>query len=796
MFRNYLKITFRNIIRYKSFSLINILGLAVGIASSILIFLFVRNELGYDSFHKNANNIYLIQKYRHTAVGLKVLNDTWIPLASKLKSDYPEIVNSTRLFNQDVWVQTDNNRKFRENVTFADPSIFTVFTFPLKTGDPESVFKNKYSLVISERIAEKYFGNQNPVGKKLKLDFGKDEFVVTGVLKKVPQNSTISADLIAPFASVIDESDPKTANNWNGAFLYTFIQLKNETLKGELETKLPTMVKSTWGEDGPNGSKQLDLKLLPLQDWHNDENQTRTFAYILLCIAGVILIIASVNFMNLSTSRSMERAKEIGMRKVLGAGKIQLVKQYLGESIFLSFVSLVIALGITELLLPVLNNLYNLEISSGFFNQSSTILVLLGITLTVGITSGVYPAFVLARFKTIDSLGGKIKATRGGKIFSNSLVTIQFALSVILVAGTLIVWSQTNFMKSHNTNFKKNNIVVLSVALSDFADRETAVNKIELFKNEILKQNGIMNISSSMSVPGNVTNANVFASPEHWQSPQPLRMRITANDEDFFTIYHIPFVEGRNFSKDMPSDKKDAIILNKSAMQDMGWQTAVGKKVKIGGRLFDVIGVVKDYNTESLKNEVRPLIHFYRTTASSAPRFISISYSGIKTASLLGVLKSNWKKLDPERDFDYFFVDKQYESLYKSQDRMVTVVSYFSILAMIIASLGLFGLLAFSIIQRRKEIGIRKVLGSSVPGILLILTKKYLLLILLANLIAWPVSYYLMNQWLKDFAYRISINPIVFVLAAIVVFTIAVVTIIFQSVKAAAANPVKSLRYE
>lgn len=796
MLSNYLKIAFRNMIRYRSFSFINIFGLAVGITSSILIFLFVRNELGYDSFHKNAENIYLIQKYRHTAVGLKVLNDTWIPLSKKLNDDYPEVVNGTRLFNQDVWVQTNNNRKFRENVTFADPSIFSVFTFPLKTGNPETVFRNKYSLVISEKIAKKYFGDENPIGKKLKLDFGKNEYVISGVLDKVPQNSTISSDIIAPFASVIDENDPKTANNWNGAFLYTFIQLKSGTPKEELETKLPAMVKGTWGEEGPNGSKQLDLKLLPLRDWHNDENQTRTFAYILLCIAGIILLIASVNFMNLSISRSMDRTKEIGMRKVLGAGRSQLVKQYLGESIFMSFVSLIIAMGITELLLPVLNNLYGLDISSGFFSNLTSILALVSITVLVGIISGVYPAFVLSRFRTLDSLVGNIKASRGGKVFTNALVTIQFALSVILVSGTLTVWNQTKFMKDHNTNFNKSNIVVLPVALSDFSDRDAAAGKIELFKNELLKQSGITGISSSMSVPGDVTNANVFAAPEHWQSPQPLRMRITAIDEDFFEVYGIPLAEGRNFSKEMPSDKKEAIILNESAMKDMGWHTAVGKKVKIGGRLFTVIGVVKDYNTESLKDAIRPLIHFYRTTDSSAPRFISVKYSGIGTASLLGVLKKDWKNLDPERTFNYFFVDKQYESLYKSQDRMVTVISYFSILAMIIASMGLFGLLAFSIIQKRKEIGIRKVLGSSVPGILMILTKKYFVLILLANIIAWPLAYYLMSQWLKDFAYRISVSPLVFLISAIVVFTIAAVTIVFQSLKAALSNPVNSLKYE
>lgn len=796
MIKNYLKIAFRNIYRAKLFSFINIFGLAIGIASSILIFLFVRNELSYDAFNKNADDIYLVQKYRHTAVGLKVLNDTWIPLLPKLKSDYSTVENGTRLFDQDVWVQTSDNQKFRENITFADPSIFSVFTFPLKIGDPKSVFKNKYSIVISHEIANKYFGDQSPIGKSLKLDFGKDDYIVTGVLNEVPKNSTIPANIIAPFASAIDENDPKVQNNWNGAFLFTYLQLKHGTTPAELESQLPKFVKSIWGEDGPNGSKQLDLKLLPLTDLHNTLTNTRTFAYILICIALVILIIASVNFMNLSTSRSLERAKEIGMRKVLGAGRSNLVKQYLGESIFLTFLSLVIGLGISELLLPVMNRLYDLDISNNYFVEPSTILVLVSICLVVGIISGIYPALVLARFRTLDSLSGDLKASRGGIFFRNTLVTTQFALSIILVAGTIIVMNQTNFMKDYNTNFQKDNIIVLPVSIRDFSDSETAVNKIDLFKNEIKSNSNIESVSSSMSVPGNVVDANVFATPEDWKSPEPLRMRITAIDEDFLKVYNINLIDGRNFSKDMPTDKDDAIILNESAMKDMGWSTAVGKKVKMGKKFFNVIGVVKDYNTESLEVDVRPLIHFYRTTESSAPRFISIKYSGVAPDELISFLKSKWKILDPERSFDYFFADKEYEKLYASQDRMVTVVGYFSILAIIIASLGLFGLLAVNILQRRKEIGIRKVLGSSTTGILFLLTKKYLLLILISNLIAWPLTYFLMNKWLEDFAYRIDINIWPFVSAAFVVLVIASVTICFQAIKVAIANPVKSLRYE
>ena len=795
MLKNYLKIAFRNIVRFKIFSFINIFGLAVGIASSILIFLFVRNELTYDGFHKNADDIFLIQKYRHTALGLKVLNDTWIPLLPTLKDDYVNIEGGTRLFDQDVWIQTTDNKKFKEDVTFADPSVLSVFTFPLKSGDAATALNNKNSIVISEKIAEKYFGNENPIGKNLKIDFD-NNYMVTGVLDKVPVNSTISTELIAPFASVIDENDPEYQKDWNGAFLYTFVKLKHGTTAASLESQLPGFVKHIWGEDGPNGSKQLDLKLLPLKDWHNDEANTRTFAYILIFIAIVILVIASVNFMNLSISRSLERAKEIGMRKVLGAGKSQLIKQYLGESLFMSFFSLLIGLGISELLIPVINDLYALDISHNFFFEPLNISILLAVCVSVGVLSGIYPALVLSRFKTINSLSGEIKSSKEGIFFRNALVTIQFVLSIVLIAGTIIVHNQTNFMKDHNTNFDKDNIVVLPVALGDFGDKKAAINKIELFKNELRNNSNILDVSSSMSVPGDVTNANVFATPEDWQSPEPLRMRITANDENFFNIYKIDLLEGRDFSKEMSTDKDDAIIINESALKAMGWSTAVGKKVKIGRKFFNVIGVVKDYNTESLEVAVRPLIHFYRTTESSAPRFISVKYIGKNTETVLSFLKNKWKELDPERSFSYTFMDSQFEKLYASQDRMVTVVSYFSILAIIIASLGLFGLLTFNIVQRRKEIGIRKVLGSTIPGILYLLTKRYFILILIANLVAAPLTYYLMNKWLQQFAYRIGINVWIFFAAAVIVLLISAVTIAIQAIKAATENPVNSLRYE
>ena len=793
MIKNYLKIALRNLIKFKFYSFINIAGLAAGIASVILIFLFIRNELTYDTFHKNADDIYLVQKYRTTALGLKILNDTWIPLLKEMKADYPQIKNGTRLFDDDIWIEYEG-KKFKEDVTFADPSILNVFSFPLTTQDTANPLKERHSIVISIDIAKKYFGNENPIGKTLKIDFDND-YTVRGVFDDIPKNSSIPMDILANFESAIDPSNEKLNNNWNGAFLYTYIQLKNNVKPADLESQLPVMVKKIWGEDGPNGTKQLKLKLLPLTDLHNDENNTRTFAYILICIAAAIILIASFNFVNLSTARSLERVREIGMRKVLGAGKNQLIKQFLGESLLLSIVSLLLGIGLAELLLPSLNKIYNIDLTFNYFNPI-TFFVLMGICLFIGIFSGAYPAFLLSKFPAVDSVNGVVNRSGGGSFVRNTLVVVQFAITIFLLIGTAIVLDQTEYMKNHNVNFQKKNIVVIPVALSDFADRENGKNKIDLFKEEIIKNSSIVNVSSAMSVPGDITNANVFAWPEGWTSSDPLRMRITAIDENFLKLYKIPIIEGRNFSKDLPTDKDNGIILNESAMKDMGWQTAVGKKVKIGKKNYTVVGVVKDYNTESLELEVRPLIHFYRTTESSANKFISVKINTSAVSSTISFLKSKWQLIDPERDFRYFFMDENFNRLFASQERMAKVVGYFSIIAIIIACLGLLGLASYNVVRRTKEIGIRKTLGATVSNIFVLVSKRFILLVLAANLFAFPLAWYLMNKWLQEFAFRTTISLTPFILSGLITLIIAWLSISFIAVKAALTNPVNSLRYE
>lgn len=794
MFRNYIKIAFRNLFMSKVFSFINILGLSLGIASSIVIYLFVNYDLTYDAYNKNAKDIYLVQKYRTTGLGLKILNDTWIPLMSEMKDTYPAVTDGTRIYNSDSWIKF-GKKKFRETITFADQSIFNVFTMPLALGDKNTVFNDRFSIVITKEIAHKYFGDENPIGETLTVNFDTD-YKITGVLEDLPRNISFSPTILANIDADLDPANAELQNNWDGAFLFTFLKLDKNTTPTSLEAQLPNFVNKIWGENGPNGSKQLQLKLLPLLDYHNSEFNTRIFSYILICIAFGIILLAAINFMNLSTAKSMERIHEIGMRKVFGAQKRKIVFQFLSESFLVSLIALIIGLGISALLLPQVNKLYDLNLSLSIFNNIKTPFILVCIWIITGLASGSYPALRISRYKVIESMKGQVKNTSSGLIFRNALIAFQFIITIILIAGTLIALNQTNYMKDHNVNFEKENVMVLPVSLRDFADRETAASKLDAIKNELRKYPAITNVSASMSVPGEIVNANVFATPENWQSPDPLRMQITTIDQNFLDVYKLELIEGRNFSEEFGTDQESSIIVNETAMHGMGWNTAVGKKVKIGSTFYNVVGVVKDYNTESLENQVRPLIHLFRTTESGSLGFMSIKIQTEELSNTINFVKSEWAKLDPNRNFEYFFVDENFATLYRNQDRTVAIVSYFSVLAIIIACLGLFGLLLITITQKTKEIGIRKILGSNISSLLFLLSKKFILLVAFANLIALPLVYYLMQKWLEDFAYRIDINIWTLIISGCIIMLFTIVTVGFLSFRAANMNPVEALRYE
>lgn len=789
MFKNYLKIALRNLMKYKLNSFINIFGLGVGLAAGIIIYIFAHNELTYDAFHKNADSIYLVYKERLTPTGTQITRDTWLPMAPALLADYPAITNAARLWDDNNWV-TVGEQNFQENIVYADPALFTMFTFPLAQGDAATIFSDLHTAVISKAIARKYFGEQPAVGKRITIGYNTD-YVIRGVLEEIPRNSQIQINILVPV-----ESSPiyeRNRNEWGGSWLSTFIQLAPQTVPATLEAQLPNFVAKTWNAEL---NKSMKLKLTPLLALYNELTGAHTYAYILLGVALIILLIAAINFTNLTTARSLERAREIGMRKVLGAERLALIKQFLQESILLVLFALLFGLCLVEMVLPWFNKLYELELRTDYWQNPLNLLGLLALVLTVGLLAGFYPAFVLSRQQPGEALKGRLKSKPAGLRLRYGLVIAQFCLAIVLMIGAGVMGRQLQFMKNANLHFDKENIVAIPVQASDFRNPEEARARLETFRNELRRHSGILSVASSIQVPGNWPNSFTFAYPTDREESQRLRVRRALVDAHFFATYGMQFREGRNFSEQSATDAQESLILNEAALRDLGWPNGVGRKIRIGDRVYSVIGVIKDYHFASLANAVAPVLHFYRPSDSDAHRMISVKLAAGNVAAALEHIRAQWHALDPSRPLDFFFIDDNLNQLYQSEIRLSAVTGTFTGLAILIACLGLFGLSSLMVAQRTKEIGIRKTLGASTANIVLLVTKIFNKLVLVAFGLACPLAYFATKRWLQGFAYRVEVSWEIFALAGLLALVIAFLTIGFQSLKAALTNPVEALRYE
>lgn len=789
MLNSYLKIALRNLMKHKLHASINVLGLALGLGASILIILFARFHLTYDSFHEKADSLYMVYKERITPTGTQITRDTWLPMAPALYNEYSGIINATRTIDDEAWIEIDGKR-FQETVQYVDSSFFDVFTFPFARGNPETIFSDLNSAVISKEIAGKYFGETDPIGKRFTLDYETD-YIIRGILEDVPLNSTIELDIVVLF-----ESTPfyeRNHDNWGGSFLFTYIELAPGTSQAEQEAQFPRFVTKIWEEEL---NKSMKLKLTPLADLHNELTNANAYAYILLGVAFVILMIASINFMNLSTARSIERAREIGMRKVLGAQRKQLIKQFLLESTILSMLALFLGIGLFELCRPAFNALYNLDLGINYLSQFRDTAGLVAIALIVGLISGIYPALVLSGYLPVQSLKGKIKTTRSGLRLRSVMVVTQFCLAIILIIGTGVMWQQIQFMKNADLNFDKENVIAISVRASDFEDEEAAQLRLETFKNELRQYSGIVSVSSSTHIPGNWPGWFMFAYPTDRDDSQRLRVRRAFIDEKYLDTYKMELVEGRNFSKEIASDAESGLILNQAALRDLGWPSGMNHQIRSGSTVYDIIGIIKDYNYLSLASEVAPVLHFYRPPEDGVHRAISVRIQPGSLSKTLDFMREKWEQLDPGREFDYTFVDENFASLYEQEDRLASVTSAFTFLAILIACLGLFSLASLMVNQRTKEIGIRKSLGATVDKLVILLTTGFTKLVVIAFVIACPIAYYLSRWWLDDFAYRTSLGWPVFAIAGGAALMVAVLTVSYHAIKTAMTNPVECLRYE
>ena len=789
MFKNYFRVAIRNFLKNKLHSGINISGLAVGFAASIMIFLFARNELTYNAFHENAKSIYLVYKERITPTGTQITRDTWLPMGEALKNDYPDITNAMRTWDDNDWV-TYEGKKFQENVTYADPSLFDIFSFPLVAGDPAALFSDINSAVISQEIAKKYFGEENPIGRTITIDYRTD-YVVRGILEEIPQNSSIQIDILVPVESVPFYEENK--ENWDGSWLSTFVQLSDDASAASLEDQFPKFVAKIWGEEL---NKSMNLKLTPLLELYNELTDANVYAYILLGIAGIILVIASINFINLTTARSIERAREIGLRKVLGAFRHQLVKQFLNESLILCALALVLGICLLEFFLPVFNSYYDMSLVMNYLGNLDTLLALLGLGLVVGLASGLYPALYISRYLPSESLKGKLKSSSAGLRLRYGLVITQFCLAIILIIGTTVMWKQIRFMKNANLDFDKENVIAIPVRRSDFENREQAQLALETFRNEVERHSGVTSVASSTHVPARWPGWFVFAYPTDRDDSQRLRVRRSFVDANYFDTYGIEFLEGRNFSEALATDAEESMIINETALRDIGWPSAKDRQVRVGDTVYNIIGVVKDYHFQSLASKVAPVLHFYRPPDNSVHRVVSVKMAAGNVSPALDYIRERWQELDPTRAFDFVFVDENFDRLYENENRLAAVASSFAVIAIIIACLGLFALASLMVTQRTKEIGVRKALGASVGNIVLLLTMVFTRLVGIAFVIAAPIAYLAAKGWLGDFAYRTNIGLEVFIAAGLLSLIIAFLAVAYHSIKAALANPVESLRYE
>ncbi len=794
MANNYLKIAFRNMFKYKVYSAINILGLALGISATIIIILFARYELTYDHWHENSENTYMVYKERITPNGLQPTYDTWVPLLQQLKSDFPEIVNGTRLYNDSDITIAIGDTRFTEDIYYVDESYFEVFDFPLSDGNNHKPFTNMNSVVISQEIAEKFYGGENAIGKELTIESTFiTSYIVSGIMREYPGNAFVANGIVVQIESTPGYEE--VAREWGTSFIYTFIVLPENMNPEILEAKFPDFIKAIWDEET---QARTNFRLLPLHRSYDTFIGDSSDSYILVYIAFGIILIASINFMNLSTARSLERAKEIGVRKIMGAQKTQLIYQFLSEALLLTAISLVIAVLLTELVIPTINVLFGFTLVLDYLGNPYTIPVLLGFGLSLGLLSGSYPAFFLSNFKAIESIKGYVKSKTGSYNLRNVLVVVQFTLSIILIIGTLIITDQINYMKTTDHAFNKENLIVIPLSAGDFEDEEGVQQEIDAFRIEVRKYNAVTSVTTSRHVPGRWSGSNTFVRPGGFEG-NPMRMRYTYMDAGFFSTYEIELLEGPGFLPDTEGDQRESVVINIAAMRAFGWDNIENKTIAMGSSgnfKVNVVGLIKDFNYESLRDEVQPILHFHRVPTNGTHRYISVRTANQNFNETLSFIKGKWGLLKTNKEFDYFFVDDDMKAMYANEDRLLKMVTVFSLLSIFVSCLGLFGLSSYIIDRKRKEIGIRKVLGASSARISALISYGFTKLVIIAFIIAAPIAYLLMSRWLEDFAFKIDIEPIVFIITIAISIIIAWTTVSIKAIQAALANPVDSIRDE
>ncbi|MEQ9424665.1 MAG: FtsX-like permease family protein [Cyclobacteriaceae bacterium] len=809
MLKNYIKITLRTLSKNKVYSGLNIMGLALGIAACLFILQYVSYERSYDKFHENHENLYRILYKVHQNGELNIDCAAAVPRVGPfMKENMKEVVDYARAYPQSG-VITYNNINFREDrIHVVDPSFLKIFTFPLVTGDVNSCLTEPNTVVISETAARKYFGEDDPIGKMISLD-GEHSLGVTGVAKDVPNNSHIKFDFLISFETLNNRTRDENGNvpsetSWGWYDYNSYVLLESGANIEEYDKRFSELLVEERREDREQYNMKDEFPLQPITDIHlysnllqesePEEQGDGDAVFFLTIIAFFILLIAWINYVNLSTARSIERAKEVGVRKTMGAYKKQLVYQFLAESFILNFIALILGLLIVVLGIQYFNQLTGSVLSLSFLLNGTFWLVVGAIYLVGSLFSGIYPAFILSSYKPTDVLKGKLSTNRAGNQLRRVLVIFQFASSVTLIAGTMVVYQQLDHMSSIDLGFDMTETLVIKGPQVFGAD-SLYQSTMQAFKNEIIKNPEIEFLTSATTVPGTEIFWTRGIRRATGGDDSRKTSYIAAVDYDYFPAYDIDIIAGRNFGRTFTTDT-GSVILNKAGIKMLGFSSpeeAVDNRIYYGDRMKTIVGVVEDYNQMSVKSEVAPIMF---QLVQNFTQFFTLKLKMGAYQEAFDKAETEYARFFPGNPFDYFFLDDHFNRQYNNERTFSKVFTLFAGFAIIVACLGLFGLSSFSALQRTKEIGIRKAIGANISSIIFLLSREFLLLVLIGNLIAWPVSYLVMNTWLDNFATRIDIGIPVYLLSGFAVILIAAITVGYKTLITAKTNPVRALRYE
>ncbi len=778
MIKNYFKIAWRSLFKNKVYSIINILGLSIGLSACLLIGLYVHHELSYDEFHENSDRIYRVNREFDLPNLKTTIATTPSALAPMLEENLSAVEMAVRIQHADPIVEYKSDKYVETSFIYAEEGFFEMFSFPISHG--KALLERPSTVLISESMVTKYFSNENPLGKSLRI--ANTDMEVTGVFSNVPENSHLKFDLIA--------SMKEPALTWQQNNYSTYLMLKPGYPEENVRAEISSVITDATNHENNRVGNDFIPHLQLITDIHLGQGAPDSitsagnilFVYFFIALAIFIVLMACINYINISTARSADRAREVGLRKTLGANRFQIAFQFLGESLITTLIALFIALAVSRLALPFINDLAGKSLDFQNFIGGPEIFFIGVFTIWIGIIAGLYPAFLLSRFKPSQVVKGADAS--GGDFLRKSLVVLQFALSVSLILGTIVVYQQLTFLKSKGLGFNSENVVLIKQA--NFLGSSAG-----LLKQEIARGADVEDVAFGFSMPGTFF-INSMLTPEKVEA-EDQNMNYTFVDFDYVKTLNIEIIAGRDFSREFSTDSS-GVLLNETAVRNIGWtpEEAIGKGLNQGSREFKIIGVVKDYNYASLHAGVYPLALF---GPISNPRYIAVKIKGNNVASSIERLQTAWNSFS-NLPFEYSFLADDLAFQYKSEDQLAKVFGVFTGLAIFVGCLGLFGLAAFSAERRRKEIGIRKVLGASVKNIVLLMSKDFVKLVIIALIIASPVAWYFMNGWLQDFAYRIDIGWVVFAIAGLTAIGIAIITVGFQAIKAAVANPVKSLRSE